>query len=169
MASAKESIGMTAYEHTQQATVLLIAMAIATLVAVIVAMAVSPIALGIVPVFILAAWLFSSLTIEITDDRLRWRFGPGLFRREVPLADIEFAEPVRTNVLEGWGIHVTRFGWLYNVSGFDAIAVRLNNGKRFALGTDEPDAFLAALGKPRPASARPVSHGSGSAILKSPA
>ena len=49
------------------------------------------------------------------------------------------------NYLEGWGIHLSRFGWLYNVSGFDAVAITLVSGKRFALGTDEPQALLAAL------------------------
>jgi hypothetical protein len=43
------------------------------------------------------------------------------------------------------GIHLSRFGWLYNVSGFDAVAIILKSGKRFALGTDEPDALLQAL------------------------
>jgi metal-sulfur cluster biosynthetic enzyme len=33
--------------------------------------------------------------------------------------------PVRTNVAEGWGIHISRFGWLYNVSGFSAVAVKM--------------------------------------------
>ena len=97
------------------------------------------------PVLLAVAWLFSSLTIEITDRELRWRFGPGLIRKRVPLADIIAAEPVKTNFLAGWGIHWSRFGWLYNVSGFDAVAVTLRGGKRFALGTDEPQALAARL------------------------
>jgi hypothetical protein len=85
------------------------------------------------------------LTIEITEWELRWRFGPGLFRKSVKLSDIASAKPVRTNFLNGWGIHLTRFGWLYNVSGLDAVAITLKNGKRFALGTDEAHSLLAAL------------------------
>lgn len=97
------------------------------------------------PALLAIAWLFSSLTIEITGRELRWRFGPGLIRKRVPLADITAAEPVKTNFLAGWGIHWSRFGWLYNVSGFDAVAVTLRGGKRFALGTDEPQALAARL------------------------
>lgn len=98
-----------------------------------------------VPLLILCGWLFSSLTIDITDLELRWRFGPGIIRKRVALEEIVAAEAVKTNSLEGWGIHLSRFGWLYNVSGYDAVAVTLRNGKRFALGTDEPQALVSKL------------------------
>jgi len=97
-----------------------------------------------VPVLLAAAWLFSSLTVEITDRELRWKFGPGLIRKSVPLAEIVSAKPARTG--PSWGIHWSpRTGWLYNVSGFDAVAVTLRSGKKFALGTDEPQALAARL------------------------
>jgi len=97
-----------------------------------------------VPVLLAAAWLFSSLTVEITDRELRWKFGPGLIRKSVPLAEIVSAQPARTG--PSWGIHWSpRTGWLYNVSGFDAVAVTLRSGKKFALGTDEPQILAARL------------------------
>ena len=68
------------------------------------------------PVLVICAWLFHSLTIEIDDGELRGRFGSGLIRKSVPVVQIVSARAVRTNVLEGWGIHLSRFGWLYNVS-----------------------------------------------------
>lgn len=94
---------------------------------------------------LLVGWLFSSLTVEIAEGELRWKFGPGLIRLRAPLAEIASAEPVKTGFWDGWGIHITRFGWLYNVSGCDAVALRLRNGKRFALGTDEPQILAARL------------------------
>ena len=97
-----------------------------------------------VSILLVCAWLFHSLTIEISDHELRWRFGPGLIRNSVSLDEIISAEPVRTG--PSWGIHWSpRMGWLYNVSGFDAVAVTLRGGKRFALGTDEPQALVARL------------------------
>jgi hypothetical protein len=48
-------------------------------------------------------------------------------------------------LLEGWGIHWSRFGWLYNVSGYGAVAVTLRNGKRFALGSDEPQTLSSLI------------------------
>ncbi len=45
------------------------------------------------------------------------------------------------------GIHLTPEGWLYNVSGFRAVAVRLKSGKRFLLGTDEPERLCQAISR----------------------
>lgn len=108
--------------------------------------------LGGIGVLALAMWLFGSLTIEISAGVLNWRFGPGLIRRSLSVNLIAEARAVRTRWFDGWGIHYTRLGWLYNVAGFDAVAITLNNGKQFALGTDEPERLLAAL---NPASAHP--------------
>jgi len=132
------------YKHTQRGTLIL---------AVTLGLAVVFIGLGsaigtikslwlAVPILLVCAWVFHSLTIEISDRKLRWRFGPGLIRKSVSLNEIVSAEPVRTG--PSWGIHWSpRTGWLYNVSGFDAVAVTLRGGKRFALGTDEPQALVA--------------------------
>jgi len=106
------------------------------------------------PILLGCAWLFHSLTIEITDRELRWRFGPGLIRKSVPLAEIVSAAPVRTGL--SWGIHWSpRTGWLYNVSGFDAVAVTLRNGKRFTLGTDESQTLVARLAEMLPQNSPP--------------
>ena len=45
----------------------------------------------------------------------------------------------------GWGIHLTPYGWLYNVSGFDAVAITLRNGRKVALGTDDPHGLVDAI------------------------
>jgi hypothetical protein len=135
---------MKTYQHTQRGTLILIAMVIASAIAVLGGLALRPVLIA-VPLLLVGAWLFHSLTIEVADDELRWRFGPGLIHQRVPLELIISAEPVRTNFIEGWGIHISRFGWLYNVSGFDAVAVKMKNGQHFALGTDEPAVLAARL------------------------
>ena len=104
-----------------------------------------PLFLIAVPILLVAAWLFRSLTVEITERELRWHFGTSLIHKSVPLSEILSVKPVKTRFLEGWGIHWSRFGWLYNVSGFDAVAISLRSGKRFALGTNESLALLARL------------------------
>lgn len=136
---------MTTYHHTQRGQVILIALAGMAVLFTILGATVSQPFLIAAPLLVLGAWLFHSLTIEIDGGELRWRFGPGLIHKRVPLDLIVSAEPVRTNVIEGWGIHLSRYGWLYNVSGFDAVAVRLKNGQHFALGTDEPHKLAASL------------------------
>ena len=143
---------MKTYIHTQQGRGIVVAMAAASILSLLAALFLRPMLLGI-PILALSGWLFHSLTIEITESKLRWRFGPGWIRKEVPLDMIRSAEPVRTNVLEGWGIHLSRFGWLYNVSGFDAVAIRMKNGRHFALGTDEPTVLAERLGQNNAAAA----------------
>ena len=60
----------------------------------------------------------------------------------MPLAAIRTVEATRTRWWEGWGIHYTRRGWLYNVAGFAAVVITLHTGQRFLVGTDEPERLV---------------------------
>ena len=82
--------------------------------------------------------LFYALVVEIDATHRRFHFGIGWIRKRVPLAEIADARPVRNAWLYGWGIHRTPQGWLYHVSGWDAVEITLNSGQRLRLGTDEP-------------------------------
>ena len=92
-------------------------------------------------VMVISAFAFSSLTIAVREGQLSWWFGPGLVKKTVPLSTIVSAEPTTTSILNGWGIHFTGRGWLYNVAGRQAVLVTRQGGKRFLLGTDEPDSL----------------------------
>jgi len=132
------------YKHTQRGTLILIVLLGVAALFIILGLTMLKSFWFSAPILLACAWLFHSLTIEITDRELRWRFGSGLIRNRVPLTEIVSAEPMRTGL--SWGIHWSpRTGWLYNVSGFDAVAVTLRSGKRFTLGTDEPQALVARL------------------------
>ncbi len=136
------------YEHTQRGTVLLLTfllVAILLLTVGTLAPRVREMLFTLIGILAICGFLFSSLTIQITARALRWQFGPGLIRKEVPLREIEGAEVTETTLLQGWGIHYTSRGWLYNVSGFQAVAVRLKSGKQFVLGTDEPKRLCDAI------------------------
>jgi hypothetical protein len=89
--------------------------------------------------------LFYKLTIAIDDEALRWSFGLGVIRKKVEVAEIAACEPIRIRWWYGWGIHLTPYGWLYNVSGLDAVAITLRNGRKFTLGTDDPHGLAAAI------------------------
>jgi hypothetical protein len=89
--------------------------------------------------------LFSTLTIAIEEGTLRASFGPGLIRKKVRLAEIASVRPIPVRWWYGWGIHITPHGWLYNVSGWKAVEITLRNGRRFCLGTDEPEDLLKAI------------------------
>jgi MFS superfamily sulfate permease-like transporter len=93
----------------------------------------------------LLGWTWGSLAVRIQGDELQVRFGFGWPRKTVKLPDIVSVEVTRTTFLEGWGVHRTRRGWLYNVSGFDAALLRLANGRSLLVGTDEPRRLKAAI------------------------
>jgi uncharacterized membrane protein len=92
-----------------------------------------------------AGWLWSSLTTRIDDNVLRFHFGLGWPRKAVPIDDIAAVEVTRTTFWEGWGVHRTRRGWLYNVSGYDAVLIRREDGSSLLLGSDEPRRLKSAI------------------------
>jgi hypothetical protein len=107
-----------------------------------------PALIGVAMVIVLSAALLWSLTIEISPVHFKFWFGPGLISKTVPLTDIAACDPVEK--IWSWGIHWTgKKGWLYNVSGFQAVAISLKNGRRFMVGTDEAASVCEALAKAR--------------------
>ena len=46
---------------------------------------------------------------------------PGLIRRRIRIADIRSAAAVRNRWYYGWRLRLTPHGWLYNVSGLNAV------------------------------------------------
>src|SRR5262245_11421865 len=102
--------------------------------------------------------LFYALTVEVDDAQLRVRFGVGLIGRRVALTDIARADLVRTKVWWGWGLHLTPSGWLYNVSGRDAVRVEIRGERALIVGSDDAPALKQALDERRagtPAGPRP--------------
>ncbi len=96
--------------------------------------------------FLAIGFVFSSLTVTADEQSLSWSFGSGFWKKTIARSDIISVEAVTTKWWHGWGIRWTPDGWLYNVSGFDAVAVTTRQGKTVMIGTDEPDALVAALG-----------------------
>ncbi len=100
---------------------------------------------GAVALMLLLSWLFSSLTISVDSEELQHYFGPGFWKKTYVLQDIESIEQVRNSWIFGWGIRLTPYGWLYNVSGLDAVEVQLRSGRKFRIGTDDPQGVISAI------------------------
>ena len=94
---------------------------------------------------LICAIVFTKLTIKIDDKTLRALLGVGVIRKRVPMAETAGCEPIRIRWWYGWGIHLTPYGWLYNVSGLDAVAISLQDRRKFALGTDDPHGLTTAI------------------------
>jgi len=135
------------YQHTQFGSAIIPAVGAVGLATVVAAaFQPNPVSLlSIGGIVLLVGALFSTLTIVIEDGTLRASFGPGLIGKKVGLADIVTVRPIPVRWWYGWGIHLTPHGWLYNVSGWKAVEITLRNGRRFCLGTDEPENLVKAI------------------------
>lgn len=96
-------------------------------------------------VLAVAAYLFSGLTVRVDHTSVAIRFGPGLIRKSFSLSDIASCGPVRNRWWYGWGIRKIPGGWLYNVSGLDAVELQMKDGRVYRIGTDEPRALADAI------------------------
>lgn len=135
------------YKHTQVGYLIIAAMAaVMVLIGVVLANAgINWTAIGVLVVIAVALVLFSSLTVVIGEDDIEVRFGPGLISKRFKLNEIESCQVVRNHWYNGWGIRLTSQGVLYNVSGFDAVEIKLRTGKKFRIGTDVPQELEEAI------------------------
>jgi hypothetical protein len=143
---------MWVYRHTQSGALVRWGLGIGAAFAllILVPMARSGTAAALIPAIVLVAlgvgvWLFGALTVEVSDERVAVWFGPGWIRKTIPIATVRAVESVRNRWYWGWGIRLTPHGWMYNVSGLDAVELSLDGGKRFRIGTDEPGRLEYAI------------------------
>ena len=100
-------------------------------------------------VLVAAAIVFSSLTVEVNANELRWSFGLGLWTYRLPLDEIETVAIVRNHWWNGFGIRRGSGLRLYNVSGLDAVELHLKSHVVRRIGTDDPQGLADALKAPR--------------------
>ena len=104
-------------------------------------------------VVMLVGLLFATLTVEVDAQELRASFSGGIVRKRIALADVRRYREVRNPWYYGWGIHKLPGGWIWNVSGLEAIELVLADGSVWRIGTDEPAAVVRALASAAPQSA----------------
>jgi hypothetical protein len=96
-------------------------------------------------VLVVVQLMMGSLEVEVAGGAVRVRFGIGWPRFSFPLDEIVSWEAVRNQPWWGWGIRLTPQGWLFNVSGLDAVELGFRNGRRVRIGTDDPAGLSAAI------------------------
>jgi hypothetical protein len=99
---------------------------------------------GLIVIFIVIG-IFTRLTVAVDDQMLKIQFGLGVIRKAFALKEIEAYSVVKNRWYYGWGIRFTPHGWLFNVSGLSAIEIQMKSGKRYRIGTDDPDNLSKAL------------------------
>jgi hypothetical protein len=100
---------------------------------------------GVVALVFLMAYLFRSMTVEVTEHEVRFFFGSGFWRRSIRIEEVAASRAVTNSPLWGWGIRYTPRGWLYNVSGLRAVEITRRDGSRLLVGSDEPERLHAAI------------------------
>ena len=135
------------YRHTQHSVFIVsVCLAAAALNAFLIWLSGQWLPAGIVLVVLVAvAIVFSSLTVEVGENELRWSFGPGFWTYRLPLGDIETVAIVRNCWWNGFGIRVRSGFRLYNVSGLDAVELQLKSHDIRRIGTDDPQGLANAL------------------------
>lgn len=135
------------YQHTQTGTLILVVLALAILIILVTTLigGWNWISVSVLGLLAIAAFLFYSLTVEISDSKLSVWFGTGLIRKEFYLGEITRAVAIKNPWYYGWGIRLTPRGWLFNVSGLDAVEISLASGKHFSIGTDRPQELERAI------------------------
>lgn len=143
---------MNEYEHTQPGTLMRVVLGSVAVIASFAAC--YPVLQGREPelpalipagILMLCLALFHSLTVRVNNNDVSIFFGAGLIRRSFLIEEIRRVSTVRTHWYHGWGIKKIWGGWLYNVSGFDAVQLEMQNGRIYQIGTDEPQLLQAAV------------------------
>lgn len=106
-----------------------------------------PIILLILCPIILIIISFTTLTVAINENYLRIKFGYGIFSKRFNLNEISAAKTVKNHWYYGWGIRLwlRPRTWIFNVSGFDAVEIIMKSGKKYRIGTDEPEKLEEAI------------------------
>lgn len=138
---------MKRYTHTQTGYLLIVALGSAViLIALLWALyEFNWIGFAVLIILAICLVLFATLTVEIDEDTIEVRFGPGIIRKKFPLQDIESCRAVKNHWYYGWGIRWTPYGWMFNVSGLHAVELLRKNGKKFRVGTDDPEGLAKAI------------------------
>ncbi len=128
------------YQHTQIGYLMIVALGVPLLIAFFI-LSTNGFNKGLLFLFLILLFcliLFPSLKIEIDETKMNIKFGLGIINKKFILKEIQFCRIVKNPWYYGWGIHLTPYGWLFNVSGFSAVEIQMENGKKYRIGTDEP-------------------------------
>lgn len=88
----------------------------------------------------------ATLTVSITPAEVHVRYVPFFVNKRIATAEIASFVPQSYTVWQaGYGIHYSKYGWVYNTSGNEGIQLFLRNGKKMLIGTQRPRDFASAL------------------------
>ena len=86
--------------------------------------------------FLISLFWLIKLTTQINNDEIKIKFFPFL-TKSIKWDTIKNAEIINYGFV-GWGIKIgTKYGTVYNTKGKVGLAIELNNGKKYLIGTQK--------------------------------
>jgi len=130
---------MKQYKHTQIGYLMVIALGIAVLLIgnLVRITNFNPTAAFLLALMVLCLASFATMTVEVDAEAISLRLGIGVIRRRFLLKEVESHRTVKNPVYYGWGIHLIPNGWIFNVSGLQAVELQMKNGRKYRIGTDD--------------------------------
>lgn len=100
---------------------------------------------------VLAAALIvmSALVVEVGEEAVIARFRLGFPRRTIPLDRIVSHRATAMPWYFGWGVRWIPRGWMFRVAGLGVVEVEIEGGRRFCIGSPEPEALAEAISRAR--------------------
>ena len=136
------------YRHTQFGTTILASCTAIGVAGAVIAWRITGQPATLIAMLIVLAGIgavFHSLTVEVEAGQVSWYFGLGLWTYRLGLAEIRSVSVVRNQWWNGFGIRKAPNLTLYNVSGLDAVELKLKSGEIRRIGTDDAAGLAAAL------------------------
>ncbi len=88
----------------------------------------------------------SALKTRVDGRGVSWNFGLSLPLFEIPFDDIADVYMTETAPWQGFGVNWTpQHGWLWKISGRDAVTIRKKNGGIVTLGSDDAAGLFGAI------------------------
>ena len=138
---------MKEYKHTQIGYLLIIALGAAVLMIgnLVLVTNFNTTAILLLTFIVLCFFLFATLTVEVNAQEISLQFGIGVIRKRFALKDVQTYQVVKNPWYYGWGIHLIQGGWIFNVSGWEAVELQMKNGRTYRIGTDDPHGLMDAV------------------------
>ena len=100
---------------------------------------------------LIALFWFMRLKTEIDKSGIKMSFFP-FVKKKVNWNEIKSAKIVNYGFVGGWGIRLwTKYGTVYNMKGKIGLAIELNNGKIFLIGTQKETELNKVVNEIKPA------------------
>lgn len=138
------------YKHTQYGALMFVVFLFTSILITVVAVAIIAegrlvAAILMILLYLLGISLFYSLTIQVAEEKIKFWFGFGLFRKTYALNEIKSTRIVKNPWYYFWGVKSIPGGWLYSIAPGPALELVLKNGLIVHIGTDQPKILRQAV------------------------